>query len=63
MSHGMAHLVVITIKQCQEARLRSSGAFDATEAQIVPSPLDIAEIPEQFLRSACASVRNSPCKA
>lgn len=61
MSHGMAHLVVITIKQCQEARLRTRGAFDATEAQIVPSPLNIAEIPEQFLRNAWASIRNDPC--
>jgi len=48
----MAHLVVIAIKQCQEARLCSRGTFDATEAQIVPSPLDIAEVPEQFLRNA-----------
>jgi len=47
----MAHLVVIAIKQCQKARLRSCGAFDATEAQIVPSPLNIAEVPEQFLRN------------
>lgn len=45
----MAHLVVIVIEQCQEARLRSRGAFDATKAQIVPSPLNIAEVPEEFL--------------
>ena len=52
MSHGKAHLVVIAIEQCQEARLHSRSAFDPTEAQIVPSPLNIAEVPEKFLRNA-----------
>jgi hypothetical protein len=49
--HLSAHLFVIAIKQCQEACLRSRGAFDTTEAQIVPSPLNVAEVPEQFLRN------------
>ena len=51
MSHGMAHLVMIAIEQCQEARLRSRSAFNPTEAQVVPSPLNIAEVPEKFLRN------------
>ena len=44
MSHGKAHLVVIAIEQCQEARLRSRSAFDPTEAQIVPSPVVTGEV-------------------
>ena len=44
-----AHLVVIAIKQCEEARLCSRGSFDATETQIVPRALDVAEVPEQLL--------------
>ena len=43
---NLAHLVMVAIKQCEEARLRSRGAFNATETQIVPRPLYIAEIPE-----------------
>ena len=53
-----AHLVVIAVKQCQEARLRSRGAFNATETQIVPRPLNVPEVPKQFLQSAQTS---NPC--
>ena len=45
----MAHLVVITIKESEEARLRSRGAFDTAETQIIPCPLDISKVPKQFL--------------
>jgi hypothetical protein len=37
---------MVVIKQCEEARLRSRGAFNAAETQIVPRPLYVAEVPE-----------------
>jgi hypothetical protein len=37
---------MVTIKQCEEARLRSRGALNAAETQIVPRPLYVAEVPE-----------------
>jgi hypothetical protein len=40
---------VIAIKQREEARLRSCGAFNTAETQIVARPLDVAEVPKQFL--------------
>jgi len=48
---NQAHLVMVAIEQCEEARLRSRGAFNATETQIVPRPLYVAEVPEKLLGS------------
>jgi len=42
---------VIAIEQREEARLRSRGAFDPAETQVIPRPLDISKVPEQFLLS------------
>jgi len=50
-SANQAHLVMVAIEQCEEARLRSRGAFNATETQIIPRPLYVAEVPEQLLGS------------
>jgi len=57
----MAHLVVVAIEECEEARLCPCGAFNATETEIVPRPLDVAEVPEQFLQSAQTSMSNNSC--
>ena len=43
---NQAHLIMVAIKQCEEARLRSRGAFNAPETQIVPRALYVAEVPE-----------------
>ena len=40
---------MVAIKQREEASLRSRGAFNAAETQIVPRPLNVAEVPEQLL--------------
>ena len=48
-AQNSAHLVMVAIKQREEASLRSRGAFNAAETQIVPRPLNVAEVPEQFL--------------
>ena len=40
---------MVAIKQREEASLRSRGTFNAAETQIVPRPLNVAEVPEQFL--------------
>ena len=43
---NMVHLVMVAIKQREEARLRSCSAFNAAETQIVSCPLYVAEVPE-----------------
>ena len=48
-AQNSAHLVMVAIKQREEASLRSRGAFNAAETQIVPRPLNVAEVPEQLL--------------
>jgi hypothetical protein len=48
---NLAHLVMVAIEQCEEARLRSRGAFNTAETQIVSRPLYVAEVPEQLLGS------------
>jgi hypothetical protein len=45
----IAYLIVVAIKEREEAGLRSRGAFDAAKPQVIPCPLDVAEVPEQFL--------------
>jgi hypothetical protein len=52
---------MVAIKQREEARLGSCGAFNAAETQIVPRPLNVAEVPEQFLGSDKISISNNPC--
>lgn len=39
------HLVVIAIKERQETSLCPSGAFDATEPDVIPSAFEISQIP------------------
>jgi hypothetical protein len=51
---------MVAIKQREEAGLRSRGAFNAAETQIVPRPLNVAEVPEQFLGSDKRSISNNP---
>ena len=43
---NLAHLVMVAVKQYEETRLRSRGAFNAAETQIIPCPLYIAEVPK-----------------
>ncbi len=43
------HLVMVTVKQSQEASLRACRALDTTEAEIVSCALDVAQIPEELL--------------
>lgn len=43
------HLVMVTVKQSEEAGLRARRALDTTEAEIVSCALDVAQIPEEFL--------------
>jgi hypothetical protein len=59
-AQNLAYLVMVAIKQREEASLRSRGAFHAAETQIVPRPLNVAEVPEQFLGSDKISISNSP---
>ena len=42
-------LVVIPIKEGQETPLRSGSSLDASETDVIPSPLEIPEIPKKFL--------------
>jgi hypothetical protein len=51
ITQSLTHLVMVTIKQREKARLCSCGAFNTAETQIVPRPLNVAEVPEQFLAS------------
>jgi hypothetical protein len=56
----MAHLVMIAIEEGQETRLRSGGALDAAEAQVVTRSLNVAEVPKQFLKGVQSSLSNEP---
>ena len=35
---------MVAIKQCEKARLRARGAFNAAETQIVPRPLYVPRV-------------------
>ena len=43
-------LVVVAVKEREEARLRTSGALDAAEADVVARTLEVAKVPEQLLQ-------------
>lgn len=40
---------MITVKQSQERSLRTSRSLDTSETQIIPRPLQVPQIPEEFL--------------
>lgn len=44
------YLVVVPLKELQEAGLGSCGALDPAEAQVVPSPLQVADVHGQVLQ-------------
>ncbi len=51
-----AHLVVVPVKQCQKASLRSGRPFDAPKAEIVPRALEVAQVPQELLDPQCRAL-------
>jgi hypothetical protein len=43
------YFCVVAVKKSQEGRLGACGPLHAAEADIVPRPLDVSQIPEQLL--------------
>jgi hypothetical protein len=52
-------LLVVTIEESQETALGTGCAFDTTESKVVPSTLQVAEIPQQFLSKSNGRVSSS----
>ena len=44
-----AHLVVVAVEEGQEARLGARGPLDASEANVVARPFDVAKVPQELL--------------
>ncbi len=42
-------LVMVAVKESQEAGLRFSGAFDTSEPEVLSRPFEISSITKQFL--------------
>ena len=45
-----AYFVVVTVEQGEETGLCASCAFDATEAEVITSTLNVAQIPQELLQ-------------
>ena len=43
------YLFVVTIEQREETGLGASRTLDASEAEVIACPLDVAQIPKKFL--------------
>lgn len=50
------YLVMVPLKELQETGLGPSSALDSTEAQVVPSPLQVADVHGQVLQPQTRSL-------
>ena len=54
-----AHLVMVAVKEGQEARLGARDSLDASEANVVARPFDAVKVPQELLdgRSSTPTAR------
>ena len=58
--HGnVTHLVVISVEQRQETRLRSRSSLDTPESKITSGPLQVSQIPQKLLNPQRCPLSNS----
>jgi hypothetical protein len=48
--------VMVAIEKGKEAGLRARGALNATEAEVIPGPFDIPQVPQELLVTSKISV-------
>lgn len=44
-----AYLIMVAVKEGEEAGLSASSAFHPTEPKVIAGPLDVSKIPQKFL--------------
>jgi len=50
---------MVTVEQSEERPLSTSSTFNTSETKIIPSPLQIPQVPKQFLDPESSPLSNS----
>lgn len=46
---------MVAVEDCEEGGLRSRGALDAAEAEVIAGADEVSKVPEEFLDPKCGS--------
>lgn len=53
-----SYLVVVALEESKERSLGTGGALDASEPDVIPSALNVSQVPEELLQDCDVSVQD-----